>query len=215
MNPLRKITDGVSDENICRRIGWMYLSFFLLYVSVTILSHYLLPEGILRGKHPIISALEFSPNTWASMLQIFGYNLIPTFLIIGANLLAQESRLSKGRFVPVGYTAFWGLTVLFAVLVGTWSFEVITTAPPLHYKVVRIFDVFHHAGLLEFSAYLLAAITSFKFTLWYSDGKKIVASRKWKDVKLTRSEKTFLILAFVLLLCAAFVESYGIIQLTG
>lgn len=215
MNPLRKITDGVTDENIWRRIGWMYLSFFLLYVSVTILSHYLLPEGILRGKHPIISRLEFSPNTWVSMLQIFGYNLIPTFLIIGANLLAQESRLSKGRFVPVGYTAFWGLTVLFAILVGTWSFEVITAAPPLHHRVARIFDVFHHAGLLEFSAYLLAAVTSFKFALWHSDGRKIVASRKWKDVKLTRSEKTFLILAFVLLLCAAFVESYGIIQLTG
>jgi len=213
MNPLRKITDGVTDENIYRRIGWMYLSFFLLYASVTMLSHYLLPEGILRGKHPIISRLEFSPNLWVSMLQVFGYNLIPTFLIIGANLLAQESRLSKGRFVPVGYTAFWGLTVLFAILVGTWSFE--AAVPPLHYKLVRIFDIFHHAGLLEFSAYLLAAVTSFKFTLWYSDGKKIVASRKWKDVKLTRPEKTSLILAFVLLLCAAFVESPGIIQLTG
>ena len=193
MNPLRRIINGVTDDNVCKRIGWMYGSFFVLFVLVTVLSFYLLPQGI----------------------QIFGYNLIPTFLIIGANLLAQQSRLSEERFVPIGYTAFWGLTLLFAVVVGTWSFEVVTVAPPLHRRLVRILDVLHHAGLLEFSAYLLAAVTSFKFTLWYSDRKEIIASRAWKDVRLTRSEKAFLILAFVLLLCAGFVESYGIIHLKG
>jgi hypothetical protein len=215
MNPLRKITSGVTDDDVYKRIGWMYASFFLLYVSVTSLGHYLLPEGILRGKHPIISALEFSPNLWISMLQIFGYNLIATLLIIGANLLAQESRLSKGKFVPIGYTVFWVQAVLFSVVVGTWSFEHVAAAPPLDHKLVRIFDVFHHAGLLEFSAYLLAAVASFKFTLWYSDGRRIVASRKWEDVNLARSEKTLLILAFVLLLSAALVESYAIIQSPG
>jgi len=215
VNLLRKITDGVADDNVYKRIGWMYVSFFVLLVPVTILSFYLLPEGILRGKHPIISALEFSSNFWTLTLQIFGYNLIPTFLIIGASLLAQQSRLSEGKYVPIGYTAFWGLTVLFAVLVGTWSFEVITAAPPLYRRFARILDVFHHAGLLEFSAYLLAATTSFKFTLWYSNRKEIIASRAWRDINVTRPEKVFLIGAFVLLLCAAFVESYGIIHLTG
>ena len=214
MNLLRKITDGVTDDNVYKRIGWMYVSFFVLFVPVTALSFYLLPEGVLRGKHPIISALEFSPNLWISTLQIFGYNLIPTFLIMGANLLAQQSRLSE-KYVPIGYTAFGGLTVLFAVVVGTWSFEVITAAPPLVRRFARLLDVFHHAGLLEFSAYLLAAATSFKFTLWYSNRKEIVASRAWGDIKLTRPEKVFLILAFALLFCAAFVESYGIIHLTG
>jgi len=215
VNLLRKITDGVTDDNVYKRIGWMYVSFFVLLVPVTILSFYLLPEGILRGKHPIISALEFSSNFWTLTLQIFGYNLIPTFLIIGASLLAQQSRLSEGKYVPIGYTAFWGLTVLFAVVVGTWSFEVITAAPPLYRRFARILDVFHHAGLLEFSAYLLAATTSFKFTLWYSNRKEIIASRAWRDINVTRPEKVFLIVAFVLLLCAAFVESYGIIHLTG
>ena len=215
MNPLRRITNGVTDDNVCKRIGWMYVSFFALFVPVTVLSFYLLPQGILTGKHPIISRLQFSSNLWVSTLQIFGYNLIPTFLIIGANLLAQQSRLSEEKFVPIGYTAFWGLTVLFAVVVGTWSFDVTSAAPPLHHRLVRILDVFHHSGLLEFSAYLLAAVTSFKFTLWYSDGKKIVASRTWKNVNLNRAEKIFLTLAFVLLLCAAFIEAHGIIQLPG
>jgi uncharacterized membrane protein SpoIIM required for sporulation len=214
MNLFKKITDGVTDESIYRRIGWMVVSFFLLYVSATALSYYLLPEGILRGKHPIISRLQFSPHVWVSTLQIFGYNLIPTTLIIACNLLAQQSRWVKEKFVPIGYTAFWGLTILFAVITGSWSFDVVTTAPPLPYRLVRMFDIFHHAGLLEFSAYLLAAAVSFKFTLWYSDRKRIIASRKWGHVNLTKPEKVFLILAFVLLFCGAYVESYGIIQLT-
>ena len=215
MNLLDKITAGVTDDNVYKRIGWLVVSFFLLFVPGTALSFYLLPEGVLRGRHPIISALEFSSDLWTCTLQIFGYNLMPTFLIIGANLLAQQSRLSRTKYVPIGYTAFWGLTVLFAVVLGTWSFEVVTAAPPLFRRFVRFFDVFHHAGLLEFSAYLLAAATSFKFTLWYSNRKKIVASRAWRDTNLTGPERVFLMLAFVLLFCAAFVESCGIIHLTG
>jgi uncharacterized membrane protein SpoIIM required for sporulation len=215
MNLFRKITNGVTDESIYRRIGWMYVSFFLLYVSVTVLSYYVLPEGVLRGKHPIISRLQFSANVWISTLQIFGYNLVPTTLVIAGNLLAQQSRLVKERFVPIGYTAFWGLTILFAVITGSWSFDVVTAAPPLHHRLVRMFDILHHSGLLEFSAYLLAAAASFRFTLWYSDRQKIIASRKWRDVKLTKSEKVILMLAFVLLFCGACVESYGMIQLTG
>jgi hypothetical protein len=214
MDLFKRIINGATDDNIFRRIGWMYVSFFALFEPVTVLSFYLLPQGVLTGKHPIISQLRFSSNLWISTLQIFGYNLIPTFLIIGANLLAQQSRLSEDKYVPVGYTAFWGLTIFFAVIVGTWSFDVVSAAPPLYHRLVRILDIFHHSGLFEFSAYLLAAVTSFKFTLWYSDRKKIVASRTWKDVNLTKLEKMVLILAFVLLFCAAFVEARGIIQET-
>ena len=213
MKLLRSIINGVTDDDVCKRIGWMYVSFLALFVPITVLSFYLLPQGILRGKHPIISRLAFSSNLWVSTLQIFGYNLIPTALIVAANLLAQQSRVSKERFVPVGYTAFWGLTVLFAVVLGTWSFEVTAAAPPLHRRLVRILDVCHHSGLLEFSAYLLAAVTSYKFTLWCSDRKRIVASRTWQEVSMTGLERALSALAFGLLLCGAFVESYALVHL--
>jgi uncharacterized membrane protein SpoIIM required for sporulation len=213
MNLLRRIINGVIDESIYRRIGWMYASFFLLFVPVTILSYLLLPEGILRGKHPIVSGLELSPSLWTSTLQIFGVNLITIFLIIGANLFAHQ--FSKEQSVPLGYFAFWWIIVRAALYLGTWSQEVVTVAPPLYYRFLRLFDIVHHAGLLELSAYLLAATASFKFTLWYTDGKKLVASRNWRDVTLTTSEKILLVPTFVLVLLGAFVESYGIIQLTG
>jgi len=215
MNPLKRIVNGTVDDNIYKRIGWMYVSFLLIFISVTIVSYFLLPDGILRGKHPIVSALELSPDLWVSTLQIFGYNLIPTFLVIGSSLLAQTSRISKEKFVPVGYIVFWGIIVLAALYLGTWSFEVVTPAPPLCSRLIHGFDILHHAGFYELSAYLLAAVTSFKFTLWYSDGKKVISSKKWKSIKLTTSEKIIFVLTFVLLFWGAFIESYGIIQLTG
>ena len=215
MNPLKRMINGTVDDNIYKRIGWMYVSFLLIYISVTILAYLLLPDGILRGKHTVVSALELSPNLWISTLQIFGYNLIPTSLIICSNLIAQQSRISKKKFVPIGYFGFWCIVILAGLYLGTWSFEVVTEAPPLYLRLIRGFDVFHHAGFYELSAYLLAAVTSFKFTLWYSDGKKIVTSRKWRDVRLNSSEKIIFVLVFVLLFCGALIESYGIAQLAG
>jgi len=210
-----KIVNGTVDDNIYKRIGWMYVSYILIFVPVVVFSYLLLPDGILRGKHPIVSTLEFSPNLWASTLQIFAYNLIPISLIIATNLLAQKSRISKDRFLPIGYIAFWGVTFFWGLILGTWSFEVVTEAPPLYLRLIRGFDILHHAGFYELSAYLLAAVTSFKFILWYSDGKNIIASKRWEDIKLSKSEKIIFVFAFILLLTGAFIESYGIIKLTG
>lgn len=215
MNLLRTITNGITNENIYKRIGLMYAAFCGIFFPTIIASYYLLPEGFLRGKHPLISQVELSSDLLTSTLQIFGYNLIPTGLIIAANLIAQQSRTDEDKFIPVGYTALWVITVLFALYTGTWSFEVVTAAPPLQDRLLRVFDIFHRSGLLEFSAYIFAAATSYKFTRWYSDGKNIIRSRSWADVRLDRTEKVILVLAFVLLFCAALIESNAIVQLAG
>lgn len=81
--------------------------------------------------------------------------------------------------------------------------------------MIRGFDVFNHAGFYELATYLLAAAVSFRFILWHSDGKKIIASRKWQDVRLSAPEKMVLVLEFVILFVSAFVESYGIVHLVA
>jgi hypothetical protein len=214
MNLLRSIFNGVTNENIWKRIFWMYVSFFLLLIPVTVLSYFFLPEGILRGKNPLVG-FELSPILWISTLQIFGYNPTFTLLMIGANLFARQSKLCPKKFRPAGYLAFWGVTVTAALYLGTWSQEVVTPAPPLLYRFIRLFDIIHRAGLWELSGYLLAATTSFKFTLIFTNGKKEVARRYWRDMTLTTTEKILFALSFVLLMCGAFIESHGIIQLTG
>jgi len=214
MNLLRAMVNGVTSEKIWKRIFWMYVYFFLLLVPVTVLSYFLLPEGILRGKHPF-TGFELSPILWISILQIFGYNLIFTLLTVSANLFARQSRVCPEKFVPMGYLAFWGITVTIALYLGTWSQEVVTTAPPLLHRLIRPFDIGHRAGLWELSGYLLAATTSFKFTLIYTDGKKVIARRNWREVTMTKTEQILFALAFVLLMCGAFIESQGIIALIG
>lgn len=215
INPFKKIINGIVDDNIYKRIGWLYAFFFLIFISVTILSYFLLPHALFRGVHPIVSRLEFSSTIWISTFKIFGYNLIQTSLIIGANLIAQKFRILNNKFIPIGYFAFLGIIIIAALYNGTWSFEVVTEAPSLYLRLVSTFDVFHRSGLLELSAYLLAAAVSFKFTLWYSDGKKIIKSKNLRNIKLSISEKIIFILVFVLLFCGASIESYRIIQLTG
>lgn len=209
----RWLISGIADDRIYIRVMCMYVSFFLVYYIAMLASYILLPEGIFSGKHPIISRITFSSDPFVLTLQIFGYNLIPSFLIIGANLIAQQSRLVKEKFVPVGYTAFWGLAVLFGTFVGTWSFDLMTDIPSFESRIFRLFDVVHHAGLVEFSGYLLLAVTSFRFTLWYSNRKKITRSRSWRDVRVPAIEKVAFVFGFIILFTAALVESQAIIQI--
>jgi hypothetical protein len=150
MNLLRTLINGVTNENIWKRIFWIYVSFFLLLVPVTVLSYFFLPEGILRGKNPLVG-FELSPILWISTLQIFGYSLIFTLLMIVANLFAQQSKICPKKFRLTGYLAFWGVTVTAALYLGTWSQEVVTTAPPLLHRFTRFFDIVHRAGLWELS----------------------------------------------------------------
>ena len=77
-----------------------------------------------------------------------------------------------------------------------------------------MFNLTQRSGLLELSAYLLAAAASFKATLWFSDGKRIVRSLKPRELQLTRAEKGVLVCAIVLLCCAALIESRSILQLS-
>jgi hypothetical protein len=212
INLLRIIVNGITSKNIMQRIIWMYFSFFFLLVPVTTRSFYLLPEGVFRGKHPLIG-FELSPVLWLSILQIFGYNLVFTLLTVGANLFARQSRIYPEKFVPFGYLAFWGVTITMALYMGTWSQDIVTPAPPLLHRFIRLFDIFHHAGFWEISAYLLTATTSFRFTLIYTDGKKVIARKSWRNVIVTTSEKILFALSFFLLIFGAFIESYGIQQL--
>jgi len=214
MQLLRKLINGITHESLARRIGWMYAAFAGILFPTLIASYLLLPEGILRGKHPFISQFELAPTLLTSTLQIFGYNLMPLLLIVAANLIAQKSKLVPEKFVPLGYSAFWMITLIFALYTGTWSFEVVTAAPPLHERILRMFNLTQRSGLLELSAYLLAAAASFKATLWFSDGKRIVRSLKPRELQLSRAEKGVLVCAIVLLFCAALIESRSILQLS-
>jgi hypothetical protein len=211
---LKRMVNGITDENIWKRISWMYASFFILLLSVMILSYFLLPDGFMRGKHPF-TGFQLSSGLWVSTLQIFAYNLIFTLLTISANLFARKSRVCPENFKPLGYLAFWGVTMTTAIYMGTWSQEIVTSAPSLPHRFLRFLDIIHQGGLWELSGYLLAATASFRFTHMYTNGKNDVARRNWRDVFLTTPEKVLFTFAFILLLRGAYIESNGIVQVKG
>lgn len=78
MRLIKKVLIGTLDDNVFKRISFLFISFLIIFYVSMISSYIILPEGILRGKHPIVNLLEFSPNIWISTLRIFSYNLIFT-----------------------------------------------------------------------------------------------------------------------------------------
>ncbi len=212
---MRSLILGLTDNRLSKRLGTLVVSFLALFFSVAIASHFLLPEGILRGKHPIIANMRLPEGTLAIALQILAYNMMPLSLIVLANLLAQQSRLYPERFIPLGYLAMVTLTVICAMVLGTWSFEVVTEPPTLLARLISTFNITERSGLVELFAYLLAAASSFHFTRWFSDSKKIIRSLTWRELTLPMSDRFRLTLSILLLMVAAWVEAISISATLG
>lgn len=207
---MRSLILGLTDNRLSKRLGTLVVSFLALFYSVTIASHFLLPEGALRGKHPIIANMRLPEGTLAIALQILTYNMMPLSLIVLANLLAQQSRLYPERFIPMGYLAMLTLTVICATVLGTWSFEVVTEPPSLLARLIGMLDITKRSGLLELFAYLLAAASSFRLTRWFADSTKILKSLSWRELSLPMSDRLGLTLSVLLLVAAAWVEAVSI-----
>jgi hypothetical protein len=202
--------NGATNESVFKRILFLYFWFFIVYIFFTIVSHFIFPEGFFRGSNPVINGLELSKSVFTSWIQIFIYNCFPLTLIIASNLLTAKYNFSNERFIPMGYLAFTTLTIICAVYLGTWSFEVITQAPSLMNRIVLTFDIAHNSGLVELSSYLIGAAASYNLSLWYCDNKKVLFTKKAKDIKLNLSEKVLLPFTFVLLLSATLIEAISI-----
>ena len=213
MRVIKKILKGTLDDNVFKRIIFLFGSFLAIFYISLIISYFLLPEGFLRGKHPIVNMVNLSPDIWISMLQIILYNLVFIVILILSSFIAEKSKILSSRYVPISYIAFWGLMLFFGIIMGTWSFELSSPPETFTQRLICTFDIYHNSGLLEILAYLFITSVSYKFTLWYSDGKKILSSRKLRDIQLNKNEKIILVCAFLLLVLSAFIESYWIVDM--
>ena len=117
--------------------------------------------------------------------------------------MLSARHFSLGYFYPLIQISLYG------IFLGTDSFTIS--------KGIRIFPslgLFAGAGFYEFTAYVLFAASTAKFTLWNQTGWLSGNLEKIKtrhDLRLKKSEVLTLILAIVLLLVAAMIEAIGII----
>jgi hypothetical protein len=204
---MKYIREKLSSNNITERILFTAILFFIVFFGVTIISYFLLPGGLLKNKNPL-QGWETSDNNFVLTLQIFFYNMLSVILIALASLFGKKEE-GETEYLSVGYTAFFTLICINAVTLGTWSFSVEHDAVPLLDRITRTFDLVHRAGLWEMTGQLLITCAVAHIATVLTSGKNTI-TKKIKDIRLTKTEKTVLIAGFVLMLTGAIVESISI-----
>lgn len=201
------IREKLSSNKIKERIVWAMMLFFLVFISVVIISYFLLPDGFLKNKNP---AQNWNPsnNTLILTLQIFLYNLISVIVIFLASLFSSKKKDEK-NYLSVGYTVFYTLISINAIVLGTWSFSVESIAVSLLDRIVNLFDLLHKAALWEMLGQLLITCALAQISIVKSRGLNTIKSN-FKEMKLEKSEKIILVTGIIFMLIGAIVESVAI-----
>ncbi|HOW06821.1 MAG TPA: hypothetical protein PLQ28_03245, partial [Flexilinea sp.] len=131
--------EKLSSDNLKERIFWASIFFLLLFFGVTVLSFYLLPEGLLKNKNPLQS-WEPSESTLILTLQIFFYNLLSVLIIVFASLFGTKKE-GDANYLSIGYQAFYTLVCINSVVLGTWSFSIESQPVNLTARLLRTFDL--------------------------------------------------------------------------
>ena len=197
----------LSSNSLKERVCWAVILFLLLFFGVTILSFYLLPEGLLKNKHPL-QGWAASGNTIVLALQIFFYNMLSVLVIVLGSLFGTKKEWEANYF-SYGYLAFFTLICINGIVLGTWSFSVESESVSLRARLLRTFDLAHRAGLWEMAGQLLIACSTAHIATILTSGKNTV-TRKIRGIRLSRSERTVFVAGIILMLIGAVVESIAI-----
>lgn len=204
---MKYIHDKLGSPSVKERLLWSGCLFFLLFFAVVVLSYYLLPQELLKNKHPLQN-WDTSQNIFICTMQIFGFNSISAIVMVIANLFSQKKGHHK-NYVAIGYIAFFALICFNAVVLGTWSFSVESTPVPLWRRILRTFDLAHRAGLWEMLGQLLIVSAAAPIGIVITNGKE-TTTRSIRSVNLSRAEWRVLIFGILLMLIGAVVESIAI-----
>ena len=210
MGLFNRIKRNLTSDDVFLRIITTYICFLLVFFSVTIVSYYLLPQGLMLNKNPLKN-WDTSPNLIISSLQILAFNLLSVVVILFGNTFLVRRNKSQ-YFVPLGYLAFFAGIIINAVVLGTWSFSAVTDAIPLISRLIGTFDIFKRAGLWEMSGQIFILCSTVNISLIITDGKE-TSTKNWKTIKLTKKEIIVFSVGLILMLLGALIESYAIINI--
>ncbi len=197
----------LSSNSLKERVIFAFLLFLILFFGVLIISYLLLPEGLLKNKNPLQS-WDTSSNTAVLTMQIFFYNMLSVLVIFLSSLFGQKKEQDKD-YLSIGYTTFFGMICLNAIILGTWSFSVQSEAVPLLNRITRTLDLAHRAGLWEMTGQLLITCSLAHISIVLTNGKN-TTTKKFRDIHLTWLEKLTLVMGFILMFIGAVVESIAI-----
>ena len=205
---VQKFKEGMISDKVAERILWLSILFFIIFFGTTILSYYLLPEGLLLGKNRI-SDFKTSENFFLCTAQIFLYNMLSVAFIFVGSMFAKRIEGEKA-YRSYGRIGFFVFILLNAVTLGTWSFTANPNSVPLIDRILRTFDIVHNAGLLEMYGQLLITSALATKYLVMTEGRK-TSTRKIQEIPISKSEILTLICGFLLMFAGALVESRAIV----
>ena len=195
-------------DNVWMRVFWLYgLHTFLANIFLA-LGYYFLPEGILRD----------SPLTWAAnlaagpetpggemALTLFFNLLVMAIIGVGLNLISVKG-FPQGYFVPIV------LGIISGLFLGTNSFVAMDLADISFRDGMAIgFTI----GGLEMLGYIFVIAATVKLGIyqyqnWWQWNEKVRKVMPLREVRFSKSEIICLVVGVLMILFAAYRESFGI-----
>jgi hypothetical protein len=178
------------------------------FVAAWTVAYVVLPEGATRFTLGILPTLDARGDSTGVAVTLFVWNAA-----FGFGVIALASLYSIGP-VSLAYFAPWTWLVRFGIALGTNSFALFVPGsriPPLDIR-----SIVSHAGIPELIAYIVLATVLANASLWRQrriTDRHLVRVRRLRDIRLTRVELSFVVLAFLLLAGAALMETSQIARL--
>lgn len=203
---MKVLREKITSDKLYERIFYCTIVFLVIFISVVILSYYLLPAGLLVGKQS--ADFEITDNLLANTIRIFMWNLISVICIFIGSLFSKKTK-KDNNYMSTGYTVFFVLIIINAITLGTWSFSVKREAVSLIDRIFGFFNITENAGLIEMIGQLLILCSLAKISIVRTCGKVTETSRL-RNIKLAGKEKIAVLLGFLLIFVGALVEGIAI-----
>lgn len=196
-------------DNVWNRIVTLICIFCFAFFGVTIISYYLLPTGFLSNQSNM-KDFETSTSLLVCTLQIFFFNMISVLCILVASIFSRK----KGEiYVSSGYYCFVLFVIINAITLGTGSFSEVVVDVALFERIISMFHITKHAGLVEMLGQVLIACSLANKSLVMTDGKQ-TTTRKLKEINYTKTEIAVFIFGLLIMFLGALIESNTIIKMS-
>lgn len=203
---IKFIRKKLYSDNVWSRIAMLICIFCFAFFGVTIISYYLLPKGFLSNLSNMRD-FETSTSLLVCTLQIFFFNMISVLCILVASIFSRK----KGEiYVSSGYYCFVFFVIINAITLGTGSFSEVVVDVALFERIISMFHITKHAGLVEMLGQVLIACSLANKSLVMTDGKQ-TTTRKLKEINYTKTEIAVFAFGLLIMFLGALIESNTII----
>lgn len=206
---IKFIRKKLYSDNVWSRIAMLICIFCFAFFGVTIISYYLIPKGFLSNLSNMRD-FETSTSLLVCTLQIFFFNMISVLCILVASIFS----IKKGEiYVSYGYYCFVLFVIINAITLGTGSFSEVVVDVALFERIISMFHITKHAGLVEMLGQVLIACSLANKSLVMTDGKQ-TTTRKLKEINYTKTEIAVFAFGLIIMFLGALIESNTIIKMS-